>query len=50
MNSTTTDTGRLPVDIRFGLANDDLASSAVILRGVLAAVITGLDMIWLLRE
>ena len=50
MNSTTTTTGRLPADIRFGLTNDDLAAPAVILGGVLAAVITGLGMIWLLKE
>ena len=50
MNSTTTDTGRLPVDIRFGLTNDDLAAPAVILDDMLCAVITGLGMLWLLRE
>ena len=31
MNSTTTTTGRLPANIRFGLTNDDLAAPAVIL-------------------
>ena len=50
MNSTTTHTGRPPADIRFGLANDDLAAPAVILAGMVCAVITGLGMLWLLRE
>jgi hypothetical protein len=32
------------------LASEDLATLAVILGGVLAAVITGLGMVWLSRE
>lgn len=45
MNSTTTTTGRLPADTRFGLANNDLAAPAVILGDMVCAVITGLGML-----